>query len=276
MENVNKIKIRLDQIGVSGVTLSIPFGLDFYPIDNTELQSTEFVDKEKEKSINPIIDTEKFPFYPTFSGTFNILQNSFTVEYVLDKTLDFLGLTNDDITFNRNPFKRTYLRLNFYDTNDTKTQNLLIRETIHLHFTDDWFTDGKLNDQTTIPLTFKSNFQNLIYRSVYGEGYTFYWYKNELPKTLYLKISLMNAKDGNVYNLYSYSNGVIIPSSSSPSVPVIVTSNGYDYIKTDFYLDNSKREKFYYKFNDDSKSNILNIEDVVPINNVITINLNTY
>lgn len=283
MENVNKIQIRIDSIKTSAATITIPFGLDFFPVDNTELQETEFVEKEIEKAINPIFDEEKYPFYPTYIDTqINQILNAYNVEFKLGGTyaLDFLGLTDDDITYRRNAFKKTYLRLNFYDSRDLKVQNLVARETIHLHFKDSWSTDEILNPQSTIPLSFETNYNNLIYRSLGGEGFQFYWYKHDLPKTLYIKPSLMNAKTGEVINLYSKSLGAFVLGPSDPSLSVSVVSGGYNYIQCDFYKDLTKRQQYYYTLNSDNLSEIYltpsppSIQD--SINNKITIILYPY
>lgn len=277
MQIVNKIQLRLDAITTTASTISIPFGLDFFPIDNTELQETEFVEAEKEKAINPIFDQEKYPFYPVY-GT-NQLNDAYQIEYKIDKALDFLGLTDDDIIYTRDPFTRTYLRLNFYDSRDTKIQKLVARETIHLNSDSNWFTNEILNSQSTIPLIFKTNFNNLFYNSNEGEGFNFYWFKENLPKELYMKVSLMNAKTGKVINLYS-TNVSIVPSATLLSVPVQVVSGGYNYIKCNFFYNPIGRQKYYYILNEDNLSDVTNSGNpnslANSLSNKITINLKTY
>lgn len=277
MEIVNKIQIRLNTLQTSATTLNIPFGLDFFPVDNTELQETEFVEKEKIKAVNPIVDTEKYEFYPTFKDLSNNILNAFTVKYVINgKYLNFLRMTDDDIFYEREPFRKTYLRLNFYDSPDTKIQHLYSRETIHLRKLDSWISTNNLIDQTTVPLTFTANLKEIFFNSVFGEGFHFYWYKENLPKTLYMRPTIMNGKTGEVINLYSSAIPVSISPNALP-ISVQVTSAGLNYIVTDFYQDNNKRQKFYYIFNSDNKSNIVNL-DASPDyeNNSITINLETY
>ena len=274
MENVNKIEIRLDKITTSGVTINIPFGLEFFPVDNTELQQTEFVENEKEKAVNPIFDNEKYPFYPTFPSINGGQTKAYTVEYVTDLTLQDLGFTENDILFNRLPFKKTYLRLNFYDTKDSKTQRLIGRETVHLKTDSKWYSKGKLLPLNTIYAIFISNAQNSIYNSIYGEGFNYYWYKTTLPYTVYVKPALMNAKTGDVKRLYSSQVGTLTP---PPSLSVQAPLLGVDYIKCDFSEDATKRQKYFYNLNSDGLSNVQTIEDVLfPTNNKITVNLNWY
>lgn len=278
MQIVNKIQLKLDAITTTASTISIPFGLDFFPIDNTELQETEFVEVEKEKAINPIFDQEKYPFYPVY-GTTNQVNDAYQIEYRIDKNLDFLALTDDDIIYSRNPFTRTYLRLNFYDSRDTKVQKLLARETIHLNSDSTWFTNEILNSQSTIPLIFKTNFNNLFYNSKEGEGFNFYWFKENLPKELYMKVSLMNAKTGKVINLYS-TTVPLVASNTLPSVPVQVVSGGYNYIKCNFFYNASGRQKYYYILNEDNLCDVTNSGNPTSLadslSNKIIINLKTY
>ena len=274
MEIVNKIQIRLDQISSTATTITVPFGMDFFPVDNTELQETEFIEKEKEKAVNPIFDNEKYAFYPTFISANGNDANAYTVEYVTNLTLEDLGFTYDDIFYNRDPFRKTYLRLNFYNSRDTKVQNLLSRETLHLKSRNDWYVNGQLIPLNQIPVSFVGEFQNVIYSSINGEGYQFYWHKSDLPFTLYIRPSIMNAKTGTVTRLYSCSFGSVTP---PPSVPVIVESNGYNYIQCDFYSDLSKRQRFYYRLNSDGLSRTNTIEDLLfQTKNKITVNLIAY
>lgn len=275
MEIVNKIQIRLDQISNTATTITVPFGVDFFPVDNTELQETEFVEKEKENAVNPIFDNEKYAFYPTFISANGNDTNAYTVEYTTNLTLQDLGFTYDDIFFNRNPFRKTYLRLNFYDSRDTKVQNLLSRETLHLKTRNNWYDpNGQLVPLNQIPVSFVGEFQNTIYSSINGEGFQFYWRKSNLPFTLYMRPSLMNAKTGTVTRLYSCSFGSVTP---PPSVSVAVESNGYNYIQCDFYSDLTKRQRFYYRLNSDGLSNTSTIEDLLfQTKNKITINLIAY
>jgi len=280
MENVNKIEIRLDSITTTAATITIPFGLDFFPVDNTELQQVEFVEKEIEKAVNPIFDHEKYPFYPSFPSTIGTtpFNDAYTVDFEIANTyISYLGLTLEDLSpVGRNAFKKTYLRLNFYDSRDLKTQRLLARETVHLQILDSWFTNGTLNPLNVIPLIFRTNFQNLFYNSRLGEGYNFYWYKDNLPKKLYMSASIMNAKTGKVINLYSNFSG---PLTSSPINPlsVAVTSAGLNYVECEFYSDLMKKQQYYYVFNTDNLSQVNVIEDLLfPLNNKITILFNPY
>jgi hypothetical protein len=266
MENVNKIQIRIDTISSSASTVIIPFGLDFFPIDNTELQKTEFVDKEVEKAINPIIDSEKYPFYPVISSS--TISAIHSIDYnIVDLigspiTIDYLGLTDDDIRYRREPFVRTYLRLSFFDTDDSKTQYLLARETIHLHLEDTWFVNNTLDFQYNIPLIFKANNEQLFGGNK-GEGFRYYWKKYNLPNTVYIKISIMNAKTGKVINLFND----FIPNPNITKVQIIQGKK--DYIKCNFFENKSIINQLFYHLT----SGISFINGLNPIENKIVLNL---
>ena len=62
--NVNKYKIPLRDINVSGTSVNIPISLSFTPVDNSELIETKFIKDEVIKSINPIVDYKKVRFLP--------------------------------------------------------------------------------------------------------------------------------------------------------------------------------------------------------------------
>lgn len=266
MENVNKIQIRIDTITSSASTISIPFGLNFFPVDNTELQKTEFVDKEVENAINPIVDHEHYTFFPVSSGT--IISDIYQINYNLvdlngsPLSIDIMGYSDDDIKYRRNPFNLTYLRLSFFDTNDSKTQYLVARETIHIHSNNNWYLNNNLIPQSTIPLSFVVNDEKL-FGGNNGEGYKFYWLKENLPKTLYLKISLMNAKTGKVINLFHDDT----PNSMITNIDVIQGKK--DYIECTFFEDPNRIQQYYYSIN----GGIPAINSSNLINNKLNLNL---
>lgn len=266
MENVNKIKIRIDTITASASTVNIPFGLDFFPVDNTDLQQVEFVIKEVEKNINPIIDSEKYPFYPVISGL--TVDNIFYIDYnIVDLigsqiNMNFLGLTDDDIKFRREPFKRTYLRLSFFDTNDSKTQYLQAQETIHIHLESEWFTNNILNDQNIIPLVFKTNNEQL-FNGNKGEAYRFYWYKVNLPTSFYMQVSIMNAKTGKVIDLFQ--DDMVNPNITK----IDIIQNKKNYIKCDFFNNNTQKNQYFYYLN----AGIPILNSTTPIYNKLVLNL---
>ena len=111
-------------------------------------------------------------------------------------------------------------------------------------------------------MVFKTNNEQLFGGNK-GEGYKFYWTKKDLPKSLYLKISLMNAKTGKVINLF-YDD---VPNAFITNVDVFQGKK--DYIKCDFYNDTTKLQQYYYTIN----AGVQNINVSNPIENKLNFNL---
>ena len=61
--SVNKFKIPIRDINISGTTINLNVNLDFSPVDNAELIKTKLIDDEIEKAINPIDDYKKVRFF---------------------------------------------------------------------------------------------------------------------------------------------------------------------------------------------------------------------
>jgi hypothetical protein len=130
-----------------------------------------------------------------------------------------IGFTNDDIKFQTEAFKQTFLNLNFYDSDNPLTQILVNNITLYSQLT----SDNLLPDSTTqiyeygyplgipgqpkpasmIPLRFilESPLTNPI---GFAEGYHIYDYKDELNigdfKYLYMRATFKNAKLGTTTN----------------------------------------------------------------------------
>ena len=97
--SVNRNKILLKNMGVSGGTIEIPLRTDFFPIDNAELIQDKFVDEEKKKSINPIEDFKKIIFRPADKNwdiieKFKIKLNFYTPDSISNGTPHHRGYPN--------------------------------------------------------------------------------------------------------------------------------------------------------------------------------------
>jgi len=112
--------------------VTIPINLKLEPTDYSD-DINDFVQREKKKSINPIIDVEKVKYIPQnytpVKITFRFYDkpsNSFTTYGGYQSAgLEYIK------TINKNSFSRSFFRLYFYDSNDTNTQNLLLTEDIN-------------------------------------------------------------------------------------------------------------------------------------------------
>ena len=155
------------------VNIPIPFSNSFETnLYQSDLLQEYFIDEEKKKVINNIVDMEKDVYYPVVKTSDNTLvdiqsikfnlhfrehrgenwlidgncywngvhkndKNKLIVDEVLtnDNASDllcFLGFTNNDIRFQKNKLKKSFLRLSFYDSTNPANQNLVGYSTIFL------------------------------------------------------------------------------------------------------------------------------------------------
>lgn len=127
----------------SGTTIFKTSGVKYLsiPINNTSLivdysdDIDAFVEKETKKRINTIVDNEKVKFfsnpYPSIKIKFRFYDKS-TSQFD-DTNLSggySLAEFNSTEINKKNNFKKSFFRLYFFDTDDIKTQNLLLTEEI--------------------------------------------------------------------------------------------------------------------------------------------------
>jgi len=159
------------------LTLENNFETDLF---KEELLTTNFVQKEKEKSINRIVNMEKQLYYPVYKkddGSKDFIEKIvFNLHFrerskdgwLVDKDkfwngtvyrngkaeapeyksstgntiysipsnqsdlLSYLGFTNNDVRYQKNKLKKSFLRLLFYDSMNQTNQNLLYTSTIFM------------------------------------------------------------------------------------------------------------------------------------------------
>lgn len=219
---INRYQINLSTInsGATTTSIDIPLNLEYQIVDQAELVETVFVDVEIEDVINPIIDYEKVRYLPLdLSGNYI---DTITYSVNLSGATDYaaIGFSDDDIKYEKNNFKETFLNLAFYDTDNPLTQQLITNITIFseirpidlLPNVDTQISNfgyqvgipGQPKPANMIPLTFV--LQNPILNPMgFAEGYHLYDYKDELQigdfKYLYMRGSFKNAKTGKSMNL---------------------------------------------------------------------------
>ena len=149
------------------ISLSNSFDTNLYQSD---LLQEHFVEEEKRKAINKIVDLEKDVYYPViknvngFSDVYTLRFNLHFREHrgnnwlvdgnsfwngvkqenggiSIDKQITgdnvsdllcFLNFNNDDIRYQKNKLKKSFLRLSFYDSMNPANQNMLGYSTIFL------------------------------------------------------------------------------------------------------------------------------------------------
>lgn len=211
---VNSFKINVTTISSASTatTINIPLDMQFQLVDQAELVDRVFVDVETEKNINPIIDYEKARFVPVDLKDQPINKLIYKVSLINGNTYGDIGFTDDDIKFRKENFRRSFLQLNFFDSDNPLTQNLVTSITLYSRITSSDLEP--VNSTTGIPGQPKpANQIPIIYilespvinPKGFSEGFHLYDYKDEVqvnqPKYLYMRASFKNAKDGKTTNM---------------------------------------------------------------------------
>jgi hypothetical protein len=219
---VNRYVINSNTLptGTTDTYINIPINMTFQVVDQAELVERVFVQTEVEKAINPILDYEKVRFLPLDLTGIHVDKITYGVNISGATNYAAIGFTDDDIKFERNNFKETFLNLAFYDTENALTQQLVSYITLFTEIkTTDLLPDiatqiinygtqigvpGQPKPAVDIPITFVLE-SPLLNPKGFGEGYHLYDYKDELnigdSKYLYMRASFKNAKTGKSTNL---------------------------------------------------------------------------
>lgn len=214
---VNQYQINLSTLSsaTTATTINIPINLEYQIVDQSEIIERVFVDIEVEKTINPIVDYEKTRFKPINSNKKVVNKITYELDLSGNTTYGSIGFTDDDIKFETERFKQTFLNLSFYDSDNPLTQNLLSFITLNPSLSKSDLNQsqpttsnlalGQTKPASEIKLTFicENPIINLRGKS---NGYYLYDFKDELimngeEKSLYMKATFKNAKTGKVTNL---------------------------------------------------------------------------
>lgn len=240
----------------TGINIVLPINTDFDLVDLSDSIRTKFVESEIKKNINPIEDLEIVRYIPyklrrisKISYNINLLNGGSikSPTYFYD-----IGFDNDDIKFQRNVFKDTYLNLNFFDNTNPFTQNKYGETDIYTTLS------GNKLAATNKPVIFTANNPSTNIGNY--EGY--YIYNNRISigeqLDLYLKASFFNAKIGKETRLVTVN-----------SVKTIDKINDYIYTKITL----TKTQTGFYYFVDNTFSNNVTYIDSQNGDTEIIINL---
>jgi hypothetical protein len=255
-----QINITTLSSGTTATTINIPINIEYQLVDQAELVDRVFVDVETQKAINEITDYEKVRFLPVTStgSSFNIINKiTYNVNMISGNYYNDVGFTNDDVKFQRETFKQTFLNLNFYDSDNPMSQNLVSNITI--------FSNSNQQIISQIPISY--SLENPINNPEgFSEGYHLYDYKDELTigqsKYLYMRANFNNAKTGTTTNM-------MVKNTPLPIDTLIHEL----YTRFILFRTNSG---YYYKIDDAYQSNPLltNIPNNVSyLNNNLEVNL---
>ena len=222
---VDKRKILLSDIG-SGTTIDIALGSDFFPVDNSELIENNFVKKEIEKVINPIVDYKKLTFKPSDSeeswniiDKFRINLNFYTPDSIasgapvhrgtgsVPGVYSDINFVFDDVFCRTSRFTNSFIRLSFFDKPYSGINQLLT-------FADVYTQIGDLHENEygftlpvdECPISFILGDPVLQPDEVH-EGFHMYWFQDLVDISplkeyeMYMTLQFNNASDGSVSEL---------------------------------------------------------------------------
>lgn len=264
--------------GTTATTINIPITINYQLADNAELIEKDFVNVEVKNSINPILDYEKVRYIPVDKNgipILNVVYNLFFVtnDAILNPTMySNIGMTDDDLKYETNAFTESYVQLNFYDSDNAMTQNLITQMEIYSMLTkDDHYQTGSKNNgiyiiagqpkpANQVPVHFVLSNPTLVPKAFY-EGYHIYDYKDDvaigIPKYLYMQATYYSTKTGKIINLMTEP----IPYTIDKLVNKL-------YTKYKLYRDTTS---FYYAVDDTYSKNVTYTQN--QDNNSVSINL---
>lgn len=232
---VNKYVFNNNLTGDTSYNINVPMGTNNGMSGQQIVIDRDFVDIEVDKAVNIIFDYEKVKLLPKVfrkSPLTNIdIQNitykinflnpitsaNPTPTYNLDTRWADIGdpankFNDEDLKSKKLAFTKSFLRLDFYDTDIATSQNLITFITLYPKFSyNDVFIGNKIPGAGTYRTTFRLG-NPLIDRKENGEGFGLYYFKDEIfpdplpPKYLYMKATFNNAKDGKSTGLMSTNN----------------------------------------------------------------------
>lgn len=285
--SVNKYTINFSQLQkegddpITGSTIMLPLGTNFQLVDQGEIVQTKFVDVEINNSINPILDYDKIKLAPAVINNQSVSKIE-TVKYnvhFLNSNNQFnlfsyfgdIGFDNFDIKFRKKVFTKTFLRLNFYDSDVPTNQRLISFVTLFTRINQSDYSSGGLTPWGTITPVNNLKIQfilnnNSINRLLTSEGYFLYHFKDEvienLPKELFMRAEFNNAKNGKKTLLMSTN------STTTPIDDLIVTTQGTTSTNNVFtkYILRKINSQYYYEIDTTYSTNVQNVLNNYVVN----------
>tara|TARA_R100001460_G_scaffold62437_6_gene102568 strand:- start:10132 stop:11031 length:900 start_codon:yes stop_codon:yes gene_type:complete len=215
--SVNKFKIPIRDINISGTTINLNVNLDFSPVDNAELIKTKLIDDEIEKAINPIDDYKKVRFFPC-DNNWNIIRKfkininffrktnngyfySNSPSYNGSSYYGEIGFRFDDLFCRTDSVMNSFIRFSYYDTN-VLPNNLIASTNIFTQILNDQKNEyGFVLTKDECPVSFVLGDSTLEPETVH-EGYYIYWFQDLVDNApnkeyvIYLEVTYQNAKTG--------------------------------------------------------------------------------
>ena len=178
---------------------------------------------------------------------------------VFNKTLKWsdIGFNNDDLRFKKKSFTKSFLRLDFYDSEIVSNQNLISFITLFPEFSNEDMISGSIPQAVNYEVSFKLG-NTLIDRDRNGEGFALYHFKDEVlpnplpPKNLYMRATFNNSKNGE-------STGLMSSDDSNLSIDTLIGGTENTSKKNNLftkYILTRGNLGYYYKIDNTYSSNI--------------------
>jgi len=266
MMNVNKYKIPLRDINVSGTSVNIPISLSFTPVDNSELIETKFINDEANKSINPIVDYKKVRFFPADNNWDLIRKLKININFFIDfydnnPPFDYsyseyanlntnagygagyygdMGASFDDLYCRTKRVMNSFLRFNFFDSNISSENNFLFFNDIFTQIGVDQKNEFNfLLPEDQSPVNYYLG-DSVLEPEMIHEGFYLYWFKDLVDNApnqeleIYMTAVYNNAINGETIGLYTTQSDLQIPLEAIN----LNGPNGLNYLKVILKNDN--------------------------------------
>jgi hypothetical protein len=279
---VDRKEIRLGSIKGSATTINIPIKLDFTPVDNSELVRYKWVEDEVEKAINPITDYKKVRFKPavvnpstqewTVVDEWKIILNFFTKKSIKLGTPQYdttnigkygdIGFSTEDLFCRVSRLINSFLSLNFYDTPNPTSNNLITFSNIFTQILDEQKDPyGIPLPSSECPISYRIGDPTLKPDTIH-EGFHLYWFEDLVKESpnqeyvMYLSPTFQNANNGESSIMYPVKTTLNAQNKANILLRDISGEGGSLYIKTVLKYDTTDNT-FKYTFMDNDNVNQL-------------------
>tara|TARA_B100001121_G_scaffold54859_1_gene48367 strand:- start:1466 stop:2338 length:873 start_codon:yes stop_codon:yes gene_type:complete len=262
---VKKYKFVNNLTGDTGYNINVPVGNNSGFVGQQEIIEKDFIDIEVEKAVNITFDYEKVKLLPVHN-TDGILENITYTVNLLDSTATAfntslkwsdIGFNDDDLRFKKKSFTKSFLRLDFYDSDIVSNQNLISFITLFPEFSNEDMIGFSIPQAINYSVSFKLG-NTLVDRDRNGEGFALYHFKDEvlpnpLPsKNLYMRATFNNAKEGTSIGLMSSDSLTLSIDDLIGSTEGTTNKNNL-YTK---YILTRNATGYYYKIDDTYSNNV--------------------
>lgn len=228
-----KFKINIDTLSGETIDIKVPISTEIGFAGQEEVINEQFVEEEVKRVTNATEDFEQVRLKPKTPR----IDYKLTFASGVD-TFFGLGFTVDDIKFNRNNFKNSFLSLDFYDSNITVANNLVARITLYPQVNRAATADAdSIKAIKTIFSTINPNDDRPANRFIASEGYFMYYFKDQIAKapnvtSLYMEATFNNAKTGISTPMITISNPTDLSdllNNTFTEYELTKDTNGYEY-----------------------------------------------